>query len=90
MSQKQSTPSVGDVRRILVLLRHGQSVWNQQNLFIGWADVDLTEEGIRKLAQDDELRPGCSTKVQWRSGGNLVVELQTRVEGRAALVDLLS
>ena len=30
----------------LVLLRHGQSVWNKQGLFSGWADVDLTPRGI--------------------------------------------
>jgi 2,3-bisphosphoglycerate-dependent phosphoglycerate mutase len=29
----------------LVLLRHGQSEWNAQNLFTGWYDVDLTEQG---------------------------------------------
>jgi 2,3-bisphosphoglycerate-dependent phosphoglycerate mutase len=29
----------------LVLLRHGESDWNQKNLFTGWVDVDLTEEG---------------------------------------------
>ena len=29
----------------LVLLRHGQSAWNQQNLFTGWHDVDLTPQG---------------------------------------------
>jgi 2,3-bisphosphoglycerate-dependent phosphoglycerate mutase len=29
----------------LVLLRHGQSVWNLENLFTGWHDVDLTEQG---------------------------------------------
>ncbi len=30
----------------LVLLRHGQSVWNKENKFTGWTDVDLTERGI--------------------------------------------
>ncbi len=30
----------------LVLLRHGQSEWNLKNLFTGWHDVDLTEQGI--------------------------------------------
>lgn len=30
----------------LVLMRHGQSVWNKQNLFTGFKDVDLTEEGV--------------------------------------------
>jgi 2,3-bisphosphoglycerate-dependent phosphoglycerate mutase len=29
----------------LVLLRHGQSEWNLQNLFTGWVDVDLTDQG---------------------------------------------
>ncbi len=29
----------------LVLLRHGQSTWNLENLFTGWTDVDLTDQG---------------------------------------------
>ena len=29
----------------LVLLRHGESVWNKENLFTGWTDVDLSEHG---------------------------------------------
>jgi 2,3-bisphosphoglycerate-dependent phosphoglycerate mutase len=32
----------------LVLLRHGQSDWNLNNLFTGWTDVDLTELGVRE------------------------------------------
>jgi len=32
--------------RLLVLVRHGQSEWNLQNLFTGWRDVDLSEQGI--------------------------------------------
>ena len=35
----------------LVLLRHGQSVWNRENRFTGWTDVDLTEAG-RAEARD--------------------------------------
>ena len=35
----------------LVLLRHGESVWNQQNLFTGWHDVDLTDKGRSEAAQ---------------------------------------
>lgn len=30
----------------LVVIRHGESVWNQQNRFTGWKDVDLAEKGI--------------------------------------------
>lgn len=32
----------------LVLIRHGQSTWNEENLFTGWTDVDLTERGINE------------------------------------------
>ena len=31
--------------RILVLVRHGQSAWNLENLFTGWKDPDLTAKG---------------------------------------------
>ena len=30
----------------LVLLRHGESVWNKENIFTGWIDVDLSKKGI--------------------------------------------
>ena len=30
----------------VVLLRHGESLWNKENLFTGWTDVDLSEKGI--------------------------------------------
>jgi len=32
----------------IVLLRHGQSLWNMQNRYTGWTDVDLTEKGIEE------------------------------------------
>ena len=34
--------------RVLVLIRHGQSEWNLKNLFTGWRDVDLTEQGVNE------------------------------------------
>lgn len=39
----------------LILLRHGQSVWNLENLFTGWVDVDLTEKGEREAVRGGEL-----------------------------------
>jgi 2,3-bisphosphoglycerate-dependent phosphoglycerate mutase len=39
----------------LVLLRHGQSTWNLENRFTGWADVDLTEQGRSEARQAGEL-----------------------------------
>jgi len=32
----------------IVLLRHGESIWNKENRFTGWTDVDLTERGINE------------------------------------------
>jgi len=32
----------------LVLLRHGESEWNKKNLFTGWTDVDLSEQGVKE------------------------------------------
>lgn len=37
---------MADAERLLVLVRHGQSEWNLKNLFTGWRDIDLTEQGI--------------------------------------------
>ncbi len=58
----------------LILLRHGQSEWNRQNLFTGWVDVDLTELGEREAVQggqmltDHELLPTVvHTSVQRRA-----------------------
>jgi 2,3-bisphosphoglycerate-dependent phosphoglycerate mutase len=39
----------------LVLVRHGQSIWNLENLFTGWTDVDLSETGHREAAAGGAL-----------------------------------
>ncbi len=39
----------------LVLLRHGQSTWNQENLFTGWVDVDLTPAGEEEATAGGSL-----------------------------------
>jgi 2,3-bisphosphoglycerate-dependent phosphoglycerate mutase len=33
---------------LLILLRHGQSMWNQKNVFTGWVDVPLSKQGIQE------------------------------------------
>ncbi|MFA6329393.1 MAG: 2,3-diphosphoglycerate-dependent phosphoglycerate mutase [Candidatus Micrarchaeia archaeon] len=38
----------------LVLLRHGESVWNKENRFTGWTDVDLSEKGVEEAKQAGE------------------------------------
>jgi 2,3-bisphosphoglycerate-dependent phosphoglycerate mutase len=39
----------------LVLLRHGESIWNKENLFTGWTDVDLSEQGKAEAKSAGEL-----------------------------------
>src|SRR5690348_14996940 len=39
----------------LVLLRHGESQWNEKNLFTGWVDVDLNEKGEKEAVRGGEL-----------------------------------
>lgn len=39
----------------LVLIRHGESVWNQENRFTGWTDVDLSETGYKQAKAAGEI-----------------------------------
>lgn len=47
----------------LILVRHGESEWNEKNLFTGWVDVDLTEQGVQEamragtLIKESGLKP---------------------------------
>lgn len=51
------TDALKTIPRKLVLLRHGESIWNKENRFSGWTDVDLSEHG-RQQAQE----AGCVLK----------------------------
>src|SRR5580765_6356599 len=39
----------------LVLLRHGESIWNKENRFTGWTDVDLSEQGLKEAHEAARL-----------------------------------
>jgi 2,3-bisphosphoglycerate-dependent phosphoglycerate mutase len=58
----------------LILLRHGQSQWNLENLFTGWVDVDLTERG-----EAEAVRGGALLEAQ----GVLPEVVHTSVQVRA-------
>jgi 2,3-bisphosphoglycerate-dependent phosphoglycerate mutase len=48
--------------RLLVLVRHGQSDWNLKNLFTGWRDIDLTEQGIKDAREAGRKLKGQGIK----------------------------
>ena len=39
----------------LVLVRHGQSVWNLENKFTGWTDVELSKQGILEAKEAGKI-----------------------------------
>ena len=39
----------------LILVRHGQSIYNEENRFTGWKDVDLTQKGINEAIASASL-----------------------------------
>ena len=41
----------------LILLRHGHSEWNAKNLFTGWVDVDLNDQGLSLIHISEPTRP---------------------------------
>jgi 2,3-bisphosphoglycerate-dependent phosphoglycerate mutase len=46
----------------LILLRHGNSIWNQKNIFTGWVDVDLSDQGRNEAKRAGELLEASGLK----------------------------
>ncbi|PIS02182.1 MAG: phosphoglycerate mutase [Chlamydiae bacterium CG10_big_fil_rev_8_21_14_0_10_42_34] len=51
----------------LILLRHGQSIWNKENLFTGWVDIPLSEEGIQEAIEAGKKIENISIDVVFTS-----------------------
>ncbi len=49
----------------LILVRHGQSIWNLQNRFTGWYDVELSENGILEAKKSGELLKQANIKIDF-------------------------
>ncbi len=69
--------------RTLVLVRHGESIWNLENKFTGWTDVDLSENGIREAHNAGRLLKDkgysfdvCYTSVLKRANKTLDIILE--------------
>jgi len=51
----------------LVLVRHGESLWNLENRFTGWVDVPLTEKGRAEAKRAAQLLSGMPFQVAYTS-----------------------
>jgi 2,3-bisphosphoglycerate-dependent phosphoglycerate mutase len=51
----------------LMVVRHGESVWNLANRFTGWTDVELTEKGLEEGRKAGEILKDYSCDVLWTS-----------------------
>ena len=47
----------------LILTRHGQSVWNAENRFTGWVDVDLSEKGVLEAEKSGQIIKDLNIKI---------------------------
>ena len=47
----------------LILTRHGQSVWNAENRFTGWVDVDLSNKGVQEAEKSGQLIKELKIKI---------------------------
>ena len=62
---------------VLVLLRHGQSTWNLENLFTGWHDVPLSEVGVTEAKEAGRLMAGAGLAPEVVHTSVLVRAIQT-------------
>jgi 2,3-bisphosphoglycerate-dependent phosphoglycerate mutase len=60
----------------LVLIRHGESVWNKENKFTGWTDVPLSEKGVKEATDAGKLlkEKGFKFKVAYTSYLNRAIK----------------
>ena len=49
---------------MLYILRHGQSLWNAENRFTGWKDINLSDKGIQEAIYVAETMRGCNINIQ--------------------------
>ena len=51
----------------LILVRHGQSTYNEENRFTGWKDVDLTKKGVKEAVSSASLLSNFSVDLAFTS-----------------------
>ncbi|MBN1500324.1 MAG: 2,3-bisphosphoglycerate-dependent phosphoglycerate mutase [Spirochaetes bacterium] len=75
----------------LILIRHGQSMWNKLNVFTGWVDVPLSEEGVYEALEAGEMLKDISfdavfTSVQIRAIETAMLCLSKNRSGKTPVI----
>ena len=73
--------SMAEPKCTVIFLRHGQSVWNEANLFTGWADVELTTLGKNEAAM--------GATEMWRAGLSIDVAYTSRLKRAQQTLDIV-
>ena len=47
----------------LIIVRHGQSIWNAENRFTGWVDVDLSKQGVNEAEKSGQIIKSLNIKI---------------------------
>ena len=69
----------------LILIRHGESLWNLENRFTGWIDVPLTEKGVQEAREAGEKIKGISVDIAYTSALSRAQDTLTHVMEVAGL-----
>ncbi len=69
----------------LILIRHGQSLWNLENRFTGWIDVPLTEKGIQEAKEAGGKIKGIGIDIAYTSALSRAQDTLTHVMKAAGL-----
>ncbi len=69
----------------LILIRHGQSLWNLENRFTGWIDVPLTEKGIQEAKEAGGKIKGIGIDIAYTSALSRAQDTLTHVMKSAGL-----
>ena len=75
----------------LILIRHGQSVWNKKNVFTGWVDVPLSSEGIAEAIHAGEEIADIEfdviyTSVQLRAIGTAMIAMASNKSEKTPVI----
>ena len=63
----------------LILMRHGQSVWNRANLFTGWVDVP-DGHVLAEVVYDTPKQPACTLMFPLDLAGDITAQVEAQIE----------